>query len=102
MEKRLQARYYDRGSVICSHFNTANHYDGQVLNFSPNGMCFRSDRFFKPGTALLIRLNHCPQGRAVRHEAGGLRTTTLAKVQWCHHDDEKRPERGFTSGVRYL
>lgn len=101
MEKRGHIRHYDRGSVICSHFNFERHYDGQVVNYSPSGMCFRSERFFKPGTAVLIRLNRCPEGRAVRQEEGGMRSTTLARVQWCQHDEDA-PDRGYTSGVRYL
>lgn len=101
MEKREQERYYDHGSVVCSHFNAPTHHDGQVLNFSLNGMCFRSDRFFKPGSAVLIRLNDIPTVLAARQEEGGMRTTTLAKVQWCL-PDEDRPDPLYTSGVRYL
>lgn len=101
MEKRTQTRFYDRGSVICSHFNVEKQYTGQVLNYSPNGMCFRTDRFFKPGTNILIRLRHCPEGRAARQEEGGIRATTLARVQWCR-SEEDWPGQGYTSGVRYL
>jgi hypothetical protein len=101
MEKRGHTRHYGRGSVVCSHFNFAKHYDGQVLNYSPTGMCFRSEGFFKPGTSVLIRLKRCPAGRAVRQEEGGLRTTTLARVQWCRHEEDAL-ENGYTSGVRYI
>lgn len=101
MEKRAHSRFYDRGSVICSHFNFTRRYHGQVLNFSPQGMCIRTDRFFKPGTAVLIRLSHCPEGHAARQEEGGMRNTTLARVQWCRHDEDQL-DAGYTSGVRYL
>lgn len=101
MDKRVHQRFYDRGSVTCSHFNFQKHYEGQVLNYSPDGMCIRTNRFFKPGTNVLIRLNRCPDGAAARQEEGGIRTTTLATVQWCRQDGEI-PEHGYTSGVRYL
>jgi hypothetical protein len=37
----------------------------------------------------------------VRQEEGGLRTVTLAKVQWCR-DDEVQSETRFLSGVQYF
>ena len=101
MEKRSQTRFYDRGSVVCSHFNHGHHCDAQMLNFSRKGMCIRSDHFFKPGTAVLVRIDDCPKGEAVRHEKGGMRTVTLAKVLWSRHD-EKTHEQRFTSGLRYF
>jgi urease beta subunit len=101
MEKRSQTRFYDRGSVVCSHFNHGHDCDAQMLNFSRRGMCIRTDRFFKPGTAVLIRIDDCPKGDAVRHEKGGMRTVTLAKVLWSRHD-EKTPEQRYTSGLRYF
>lgn len=101
MEKRSKPRYYDQGSVICRHFNFENDYDGQMLNFSQNGMCIRTDRFFKPGTAVLIRIDSYPKGDAVRQEEGGLRAATLAQVQWSR-DDEDLPGHRYTSGVRYI
>jgi hypothetical protein len=72
-----------------------------MLNFSPRGMCFRTDKRFKPGTTVTIRLNQCPQGKAVHQEEGGLRTMTLAKVQWCQNDENPSGHR-FMSGVQYL
>lgn len=101
MDKRSQRRFYDRGSVICSHFNAGNHCDGQMLNFSPSGMCIRTDHFFKPGTAVLIRIDQCPRGDAVRKEQGGMRAVTLARVQWSRDDKDKCGQH-YTSGVRYL
>ena len=101
MEKRSKGRFYDPGWVICGHFNFEKRHDGQMLNFSQTGMCFRTDRFFKPGTAVQIRLDHCPKGNAVRQAEGGLRSMTLAKVQWCH-DDKDQPGCRFTSGVQYF
>lgn len=101
MEKRSKIRFYDQGSVICSQFNVVEHHDAQMVNFSSSGMCLRTHRLFKPGTTVLIRLNHCPQGDAVRQEEGGLRTTTLAKVQWCRDDDIQSGPR-FLSGLQYF
>lgn len=101
MEKRSTTRFYDYGSVICSLFNAADHHDAQMLNFSQSGMCFRTDKLFKPGTTVMIRLNKCPQCKAVHQEEGGLRSMTLAKVQWCQ-DDEDLPGPRFVSGVQYF
>jgi len=101
MEKRSKPRFYDQGSVICRHFNFDNDCDGQLLNFSQNGMCIRTDRFFKPGTAVLIRIDSCPEGDAVRQEEGGMRAVTLARVQWSRGDDD-HPGQRYTSGVRYM
>ena len=64
-------------------------------------MCIRTDRFFKPGTAVLIRIDSCPEGDAVRQEEGGMRAVTLARVQWSRGDDD-RPGQRYTSGVRYI
>jgi urease beta subunit len=101
MEKRTHTRFYDRGSVICSHFNFENHCDGQMLNFSRSGMCIRTERYFKPGAAVLIRFDNCPTGDAVRQEEGGMRAVTLARVKWSR-DDEDMPGHRYTSGVRYI
>jgi hypothetical protein len=101
MEKRSTTRFYDPGSVVCSQFNAADHHDAQMVNFSSSGMCFRTDRFFKPGTTVLIRLTHCPKGAAGRQEEGGLRTTTLAKVLWCRDDEDLSGPR-FVNGVHYF
>jgi hypothetical protein len=101
MERRSKTRFYNRGSVICSQFNTDKHYDGQLLNFSQRGMCFQSSRSFKPGTAVLIRLDHCPKGNAVRQEEGGMRSMTLARIQWCRDDEEQTICR-YRIGVHYF
>jgi len=101
MKKRSTTRFYDQGLVICSLFNAADPHDAQMLNFSQSGMCFRTDKLFKPGTTVLIRLNQCPQCEAVQQEEGGLRTMTLAKVQWCQ-DDENPSGYRFMSGVQYF
>jgi hypothetical protein len=101
MEKRSKTRFYDQGSVICSHFNVDRRHDAQMLNFSQSGMCFQTDQSFKPGTTVLIRLNQCPEGDAVRQAEGGLRNITLAKVRWCH-DEHDLPLHRFVSGVQYL
>jgi len=101
MEKRSTTRFYDEGSVICSIFNAAAPHDAQMLNFSPNGMCFRTYKLFKPGTTVTIRLNRCPRCKVVGQEDGGLRSMTLARVQWCQ-DDENPSGHRFMSGVQYF
>jgi|GEM_PF-2264044 len=101
MEKRTYHRFSERGSVICSLFNAGKPCDGLMVNFSPNGMCIRTHQYYRPGTAVQIRLNQCPRCRAVRQEEGGIRTVTLAKVQWSR-DDKDLPGPRFTSGVQYF
>jgi hypothetical protein len=101
MEKRSKTRFYDQGSVTCSHFNVERRHDAQMLNFSQNGMCFRTDQSFKPGATVLIRLDQCPEGAAVRREEAGLRNITLAKVQWSRYEEDLQMPM-FTSGVQYL
>jgi len=101
MEKRSQTRFYEKGSVVCSHFNFENGCHAQLLNFSPSGMCIRTDRFFKPGASVFIRIANCPRSDAVRQEEGGMRSVTLARVQWCRNDEEKSGH-SYTSGLRYL
>ncbi len=101
MEKRSQLRFTDPGSVICNHFNVKETCDGLILNFSQNGMCIRTPQYYKPGTAVQIRLRQCPRNKAVRQEDGGIRTVTLAKVQWSR-DNKDLPGPRYTSGLQYF
>ena len=60
MEKRASTRHHQEASLVCRIFNSKEQYEGSMKNFSKDGMYFEQDAFFKPGTALSLRIENCP------------------------------------------
>jgi hypothetical protein len=99
-EKRSSERRPHHGAITFSIFNQQNCIDAQSLDYSNNGLKFKSTCALNPGTTICIRVK--PGQRAASPD--GLRDSLpsmgLAEVKWC------RPLYGNESslyevGVRY-
>lgn len=101
MEKRNSMRHHQEASLICSIFNSNEQYQGNMKNFSKDGMYFEQDVFFKPGTAIAVRIEDCPFEVINPDIMEGLNTVSIADVRWYHDFGESNKPR-FGYGVRYL
>ena len=48
-EKRMHERSDCKGIIRWSYFNQSNHFDGELLNFSPKGFYFETSEAIKTG-----------------------------------------------------
>ena len=102
-EKRVYGRCSTDTPVLFAPYNTARYRHAQALNFSRGGMNFETAADVRPGTAVHIRLEPCPEAipasgakdrrrpqpffhpwaPAGEDDCGGLNTHILAEVKWC-------------------
>jgi len=101
MEKRNSIRYHQEASLVCSIFNSGNQHEGNMKNFSKDGMYFEQNVFFKPGTAIAVRIEECPFEMINPDILDELNTVALADVRWYQDFGEYNKPR-FGYGVRYL
>lgn len=100
-ENRMEERFQCMANVLYSHFNSDRYVNTRVLNFSNIGAYMESDRFIKPGSSLLIRLNNI-QAQAIPADKNVfLKTTVLAEVKWCS-EISNRTEFQYGIGLRYF
>ena len=82
-EKRTYTRHPYSVPVEISYISKGNKFDAQSLNHSEGGMCLASSFSFHPGETLNVRVKEFhPQGPCTGL-CEGLRSITLAEVQWC-------------------
>ena len=97
-EKRDCERRNNNVPIVFSYFNKNDCFDAQTLNHCPEGLCFKSGSSLRSGDTLYIRVKDFhPHGTGA---CEGLRSATLAKVQWC----AEIPANGTPSyrvGVKY-
>jgi hypothetical protein len=82
-EKRAYSRQPYPVPIEISYVRKGNRLSAQSLNHCEGGMCFESGCPFHPGETLNIRVKEFhPQGPCTGL-CEGLRSITLAEVQWC-------------------
>ena len=87
--------------IWCTRLNTGCWLEAKTLNYSLEGMCVKSNVRFRPGTALLIRIDHRRSDVSFTGTFADLPTMTLGEVKWCR----ELPEKGFSSydmGIKYF
>ena len=100
-DARSGERHRHEVSVWCARLNTGSWLEAKTLNYSIEGMCVKSNVRFRPGTALLIRIDHWPPDVSYTGTFTALPTMTLGEVKWCRELSEK----GFSSydiGIKYF
>jgi hypothetical protein len=100
-EKRNCTRWYHKGLVLLTGFNTTDWAEGQMLNCSLEGMCVRLNKYIKPHNSLLLRVKSENWDFTGLNNFDGLRTINLGDVKWCNELLNKNSYR-FEIGIRYL
>ncbi|MCJ7830410.1 MAG: PilZ domain-containing protein [Desulfobacterales bacterium] len=120
LEKRAYSRCSTDTPILFALYNTERYRHAQALNFSRGGMNFETPADVRPGTAVHIRMEPCPEtvpapgaeGRrrplpffcqsAPGGEAGcgGLNTHVMAEVKWCRKLTPS-PSARYRVGVVY-
>ncbi|MBU0987963.1 MAG: response regulator [Proteobacteria bacterium] len=99
-EKRSCKRNRYEAAVRSTLFNTGTWIKAQTLNHCPEGMCIKSNVLFRPGTTLLIRLEHRPSKTSDTRNSEGLPTIILADVKWCREISDTS-FASYEAGVKY-
>jgi hypothetical protein len=99
-EKRSSERLPCRSAITFSIFNRQNCIDAQSLDYSTNGLKFKSTCVLRPGTTICIRIKPGQRCSPRDRFSGSLPSVGLAEVKWC------RPMEGsdttlYEVGVRY-
>ena len=55
-ERRSYQRCADQASILLSFFNKEDSFKARMINHSFGGVCIKSNSYFQPGTAILIRI----------------------------------------------
>jgi hypothetical protein len=99
-EKRSSKRLPHRSAITFSIFNRQDCIDAQSLDYSTNGLKFKSTCALRSGTTICIRIQPGQRCAPPGHFSGSLPSVGLAEVKWC------RPIEGsdntlYEVGVRY-
>ena len=99
-EKRTVERHPHQGTITFSIFNRKKCIDAQSLDYSTNGLKFKSPCVLQPGTTICIRLKSEQGGLQSDRFAKSMPSLGLAEVKWCRQLDGS--ENSFYEvGVRY-
>ena len=100
-EKRNYKRFSCKGPIWLTSFNNKDRIIAETSNCCSEGMCFKSDSYFKSQTTLLVRLNCEGWDFSFAGKLEGLRTVTLGEVRWCKEISYKT-SYSCEAGIRYL
>ena len=94
MEKRSIERHAINASTAFGRFTASTSrkiYDGNLLNYSADGMCIESSAEFKKGVIVTIRVNTLFSNANYPKLREGFRTVSLAEIKWSKpsHDAGK-------------
>jgi len=100
IEKRSCQRCTYEAPIRMTLFNAGHWRAAQTLNCCLEGMCVKSNARFKPGTAILIRVEYGTSDSSCRISSGGIPTMTLGEVKWCREINEAKFS-AYELGVKY-
>jgi hypothetical protein len=100
MEKRECQRFDCQAPIICGLFNSNQACRAEMVNCSSEGMCFKSDAFFKERSTILFRMSGPPRTAEDSKDLEGLRSISLAEVRWLKESVGKG-DLPFYIGVKY-
>lgn len=99
-EKRSSERHPRQGAITFSIFNRQNYMDGQSLDYSSNGLKFKSNCALQPGTTICIRIKPGQGSAGPDCLCERLPSVGLAEVKWCRPLDGSENSL-YEVGVRY-
>jgi hypothetical protein len=99
MEKRERQRFDCRAPIVCGRFNSPEAHSAEIVNYSSDGMCIKSDSLFKEKSTILFRMSGPPEA-AQNKSSISPRTISLAEVRWLKSAGAKN-ERPFYVGVKF-
>ena len=102
-ERRKSPRRQVAAQIVFSCFTSIapqRFFSGRIRDCTQGGLQIESSCGFKKGTALLIRMLHCPFYRLTPEVNETLRTVLLAEVRWLKSLDDEGSR--FVMGVRCL
>ena len=86
-EKRSSERQPHQGAITFSIFNRQKCIDAQSLDYSSNGLRFKSTCVLQPGTTICIRVKPGQGGSRPESFSKRLPSVGLAEVKWCRQLD---------------
>jgi len=99
-EKRISERQPHQGAITFSIFNRQKCIDAQSLDYSKNGLRFKSACALQPGTTICIRVKSAQDGSGSGRFSKSMPSLGLAEVKWCRQlDGSESPF--YEVGVRY-
>jgi hypothetical protein len=87
-ERRSYQRCADQASILLSFFNKEDSFKARMINHSFGGVCIKSNSYFQPGTAILIRIKEFASDHSCTRTLEGLPTISLGKVKWCRESTD--------------
>lgn len=102
-EKRSCERRTYETPIRLTHFkgNGGHWLEAQTLNHCLDGMGVKSNVHFRPGTALLIRVEHCASNGSCTCAFEGLPSICLGEVKWCREISDATPS-SYDLGFKYF
>jgi hypothetical protein len=82
-EKRYHRRSGCKGKLKWSYFNKSNSFNGELLNFGPEGLYFETSKNVRIGATIFIQLTKYFPERLTPREKDLLRNVCLGKVIHC-------------------
>lgn len=100
-ERRKNPRCEAYIPIIFRPFNSPDYSPAKELNHSNNGISFQTRFDIKPGTIIQVRSEGMYKSHSCNRSCEGCRTTTLAKILWCHKN-ETSGTASYSVGAKYF
>lgn len=100
-EKRMHERSDCKGIIRWSYFNQSNHFDGELLNFSPKGFYFETSEAIKTGATIFIQFTKYFPKNLNPDDKDLLRNACIGKVTHCN-EILKNDSTCYGVGIRYI
>lgn len=89
-ERRRTQRYHCSGRLTYTQLTKGTYREAELVDYSEEGLCFKSNFELKPGNYILIRV----QSESVRTKRNvcevNVRSVSVVEIKWCYekHDGQ--------------
>jgi hypothetical protein len=83
MEQRAFERYDSDALVSCRYFNGGNPIEGDMINYSENGMCFKSRTPFIEKSVVLVKIDLNNGNHSDTPIPEAARSICVGEIKWC-------------------
>lgn len=99
--RRLFKRCYHQIPIQASYFNSTKWVKAQALDYSSDGIRFRSNCYFHENATLLIRAEYNEADNPYECQYEGFPTVTIGDVRWCR-EIQDATSSSYEVGIKYL
>ncbi len=100
MENRAFERYDSDAFVSCRYFSDEEPVEGSMINYSENGMCFKSNTPFIEKSVVLVKIDLNNGHHSGAHIPEAARSICVGEIKWSR-EIQNDPSPYYETGLAY-